>query len=341
MRIWKKIVTTALVLMAVSLPITAAAFSIDVGLRKDNENNYDGISADDSTLGVLGDLTEGTGLQNFEGDPIDPAAQDAGLSGVLGILTQIIDILKWIMGAIAVIFLVYTAGKLITAGEEVDDEYTKAKKSFFYIGIGLFSVFAIDVFINNVFVLSDGNFLGSVEEAKQAARIGSQEIRGIYNLFEIFLGIVAVFMMIYNGFRLVANAGDDDMIEKAKKNIIWAIVGIVLIGISEVFVKDIIFVDQGQRFDLNRAKELLVQITNFASGFIATIAIVMFIYAGYLYIISSVEEDNTEKAKKIVFSAVIGILIAGGAFAIVNTFVQFETEDAPAVLERAVEENLN
>ncbi|PIZ74899.1 hypothetical protein COY06_03520 [Candidatus Peregrinibacteria bacterium CG_4_10_14_0_2_um_filter_41_8] len=140
---------------------------------------------------------------------------------------------------------------------------------------------------------------------------------------------------------MVTNAGNDEALDNAKKNIGWGIAGIVLVGLSELIVKDILFVDAGQGgFDIERAKQLIVQLTNFISGFIAVTAVVMFIYAGYLYIFSAVGDDNTEKVKQAILGAIIGIIIAAGAYGLVNTFVKFEAPTFSEVIQGQIDSGL-
>jgi len=112
-----------------------------------------------------------------------------------------------------------------------------------------------------------------------------------------------------------------------KKVITWSIAGIVLIGISELIVKDIVFPQQGTQLpDVVRAQQLIVNITNFISGFIATVAVAMFMYGGFLYVTAVGKEEQTGKAKKVLFGAAIGLIIAMAAFAIVNTFIKLDPE---------------
>ena len=140
----------------------------------------------------------------------------------------------------------------------------------------------------------------------------------------MLIGTVAVAAIIISGVRLVANAGSEDETGKIKKHMMYAVMGLIVVAISEMFVKDIIFKDYGQTLGVDSAKRLIVQFTNFASGFITTVSVLSFFYAGYLYIFTSLEEGNMEKAKKIILGAIIGILIAAGAFAIVNTVIKLE-----------------
>lgn len=67
-------------------------------------------------------------------------------------------------------------------------------------------------------------------------------------------------------------------------------------------------------------RALILQIINFFLQFLGLVAVIMIIYAGVLYI-TSAGGDSTEKAKKIILYAVIGILIILLSWAIVNTIL--------------------
>lgn len=64
---------------------------------------------------------------------------------------------------------------------------------------------------------------------------------------------------------------------------------------------------------------LILGWVNFVLQIVAVIAIVVIIYAGFLYISSG--GDDAEKPKKIIMYVVIGIILIMGAYAIVNTFI--------------------
>jgi len=333
-----------IVMLACSLFVTtvpsALAFKIDVNVVP-KEDNTPLIDEKTSPLQFFENIGNATDLNNIKNETGANVVSEGGLGQITGLLSKIINIIKWAIGGVAVIFTIWTAVRMLTATDEAEAVMTDAKKGLTYLLIGLFSVFAIEIFVNNVLVIGDGNFLGSVDAARNAAGAASAEIRGIYNLGEIFLGIFAVGIIIFNGFKMVTNAGNDEALDNAKKNIGWGIAGIVLVGLSELIVKDILFVDAGQGgFDIERAKQLIVQLTNFISGFIAVTAVVMFIYAGYLYIFSAVGDDNTEKVKQAILGAIIGIIIAAGAYGLVNTFVKFEAPTFSEVIQGQIDSGL-
>ncbi len=56
--------------------------------------------------------------------------------------------------------------------------------------------------------------------------------------------------------------------------------------------------------------------------FLGIICVIFIIYAGFLYITSQGDEQNTDKAKNILMYAVIGILIILVSYALVNTIFE-------------------
>jgi hypothetical protein len=144
-------------------------------------------------------------------------------------------------------------------------------------------------------------------------------------------------MIIYAAFRMVTNAGDEELTEKMKNQVIYAVFGLFLVSLSEFVIKDIIFVDGGASFNRDSAMRLIVDLTNYFAGFITFAAFLGFLYGGYLYIVSGVTEDNTEKVKKIFFGGLIAILIAASGFAVVNTVIQLDSDTSPQILQNQLD----
>jgi len=62
-------------------------------------------------------------------------------------------------------------------------------------------------------------------------------------------------------------------------------------------------------------------IVNFFLYFLGFIATVMFIYGGVLYVTAAGNDENVQKAKKVLLYAIVGILVILLSFAIVNTII--------------------
>lgn len=69
------------------------------------------------------------------------------------------------------------------------------------------------------------------------------------------------------------------------------------------------------------AREFILNVTNFALSFLGIVAVVIIIYGGFLYVTAGGKDEQTEKGKKSVMYAVIGILVVLSSYAIVNTLI--------------------
>ncbi len=70
------------------------------------------------------------------------------------------------------------------------------------------------------------------------------------------------------------------------------------------------------------ARSYILNVVNFALGFLGLIAVVVVIYGGILYVISGGEPEKAGKGKKVIGFAAIGLLIVMGSFALVNTILR-------------------
>lgn len=68
-------------------------------------------------------------------------------------------------------------------------------------------------------------------------------------------------------------------------------------------------------------KEFVLNIVNFALGFLGLVAVIIVIYGGVLYVTAGGEQERTDKGKKAITYATIGLLIVMGSFAFVNTII--------------------
>lgn len=80
---------------------------------------------------------------------------------------------------------------------------------------------------------------------------GQTGLRGlvltIVNFFLTFLGLLAVVMVIYGGFLYVSSAGEEENVTKAKKILLYAVIGIILIVVSFALVNTILGVATNER----------------------------------------------------------------------------------------------
>ena len=65
-------------------------------------------------------------------------------------------------------------------------------------------------------------------------------INTIINVFSWVVGVVAVIMVIFGGFRYVTAAGNETKTKAAKDTILFALIGIIIVALAQTIVKYVI-----------------------------------------------------------------------------------------------------
>jgi hypothetical protein len=66
-------------------------------------------------------------------------------------------------------------------------------------------------------------------------------IGAVVNILSIVVGILAVIMIIFGGFRYITSAGDSGKITNAKNTIIYALVGLIIVVLAQAIVRFVLF----------------------------------------------------------------------------------------------------
>ncbi|MET1033149.1 MAG: TrbC/VirB2 family protein [Candidatus Saccharimonadales bacterium] len=62
-------------------------------------------------------------------------------------------------------------------------------------------------------------------------------IAAVINILSVLVGVIAVIMVIVGGFKYVTSGGDSSSIQSAKNTIIYALIGIAIVALSQTIVK--------------------------------------------------------------------------------------------------------
>lgn len=62
----------------------------------------------------------------------------------------------------------------------------------------------------------------------------------IVNIFLILAALVAAVFLVIGGVRYIASQGNDDEVQKAKNTILYAIIGLIVIGLSAAIVNFVV-----------------------------------------------------------------------------------------------------
>lgn len=81
------------------------------------------------------------------------------------------------------------------------------------------------------FLQENDRYRGAVDQPFREA------VTTFINYFLTFLGLIAVVMIVYAGVLLVTAQGQEEQINKGKKIILWAAIGILVIMLAYAFVQ--------------------------------------------------------------------------------------------------------
>jgi hypothetical protein len=62
-------------------------------------------------------------------------------------------------------------------------------------------------------------------------------IRKIVNVLSTIIGVIAVIMIIWGGFKYITSGGDSNQVASARNTIIYAIVGLIIVALAQFIVR--------------------------------------------------------------------------------------------------------
>ncbi|HEX5798452.1 MAG TPA: hypothetical protein VFX79_03795 [Candidatus Saccharimonadales bacterium] len=71
----------------------------------------------------------------------------------------------------------------------------------------------------------------------QAERSFSDLVTLVINVLSIVVGIIAVIMVIWGGFKFITSGGDSSKVTSARNTIIYAIIGLIIVALAQTIVK--------------------------------------------------------------------------------------------------------
>jgi hypothetical protein len=60
--------------------------------------------------------------------------------------------------------------------------------------------------------------------------------RKVVNLFSLVIGVIAIIMIIYGGFRYITSGGASERVGNAKNTLVYAIVGLIIVALAQIIV---------------------------------------------------------------------------------------------------------
>ena len=255
------------------------------------------------------------GLPSFQ-----KTGKETGTEQIQYGVSLVTDWVRNVLGAIAILFLVYGGVSYVTARGD-DTKVGKAKTSIMYAVIGLVVVVLAEQITSIFYPQGGAEDVGTY--ATTSARQASEVVRGVVAFAEGFVGVVAVAVLVYAGFLYVTARGEQSALDKAKKSAQYAIIGLFVVALSDFVVNNVFYPPSGElgAEQVSAGVQAIEGIVNFALGFVGVLATAFIIYGGFLYITAAGEPDRTKKATTIIRYAVVGIMIIMISYAIVGIVI--------------------
>ena len=253
----------------------------------------------------------------------------------------IVQTVRYIIGAVAILFIVYSGFRMVT-GWGKEEVYTKAKIGMLWAVIGL-AIVGMAGEVRTIFSLEKGGFLKDPNAILRSAVLFDQRTQIIITFIKYFVGAVAVAFIVRNGLRLIVLGASEDKIALDKKNLLYSVVGLILIILADTAVRQVFYKIDLTRYpgaggaepviDPVQGIKEIIGFTNFIVAIVGPLAVLALLAGGVMYLTAAGEEEKMNKAKKLIVAALVGIVLIYGAFAIVSTFVlgNFAANPPPAV----------
>ena len=144
----------------------------------------------------------------------------------------------------------------------------------------------------------------------------------IANLMIDFAAGAAVELIIWAGFQMLNSEGDEGKISTARRGVIYALLGLMLAGTSQLLVGYVATHDwTGAGSSL--PVQLLSGIADALLKVFNAVFLVVVILSGLRMVISQGKSDEFNKGKGWIFWSVIGAILVNIAYALVNAFINF------------------
>jgi NAD/NADP transhydrogenase beta subunit len=119
-------------------------------------------------------------------------------------------------------------------------------------------------------------------------------------------------MIVVAGILYMTSAGDQGKVETAKKAVTAALIGLALALAAPALLKEIYTVlgAAGAPTAHRTLSQIIIETIKVLSGFVGSIAVLMLVVGGIMYITSAGDSTKADTAKNIIQYAIIGLVVA-------------------------------
>ncbi|QQS58807.1 hypothetical protein IPN35_04350 [Candidatus Peregrinibacteria bacterium] len=257
----------------------------------------------------------------------DPVANNAPSSGSAILSNGIkaaVEVIRLFLGMIAIIWITWSGIQIIFSGGN-EESVKNGKRGITWALLGLVFSLVLDIIIFDILDLRN---LTTPELINTAAKETTLLVLNALSWFQSLIIIAAVAFLLISGWNMISAFGDTEKISQQKTVLTWVGVGVVVILLNEVLVKQVLYPymlsgDGIVKYSPDAARGIheITAILRYFLGFLAVISLAILVYGGGLWISAFGDEERIESGKKTVRGAIIGIIIILTSYALVATFV--------------------
>jgi hypothetical protein len=128
---------------------------------------------------------------------------------------------------------------------------------------------------------------------------------------------LALLAIVVGGIMYILSLGDEARAGRAKRIVLYAVIGLIIIGIIILILQTIcqvLNIQTSACLNLNppaTLPQIISNIGDFLLGLVVFLAFAAVVAGGVMYIMALGDESRVARAKRIILGAVIGIMIAG------------------------------
>src|SRR3989338_4039687 len=186
------------------------------------------------------------------------------------------------------------------------------------------------------------NPIGAPEASGPRATVIDIVFAGFAGFAGVF-GILVFGFMLINAFKLIISHGNEESITKAKQGLTWSVAAFVVAIFAFSLVSAVSEIFGGNKRDELATPDIIAPpigdagfveaFTTFFNGVLTTVVVaatLMLVYAGIKMVVASGNEEQITSAKTIMKWAVVGLIVTGLAFAILNGLDNLFVRSVPA-----------
>lgn len=260
--------------------------------------------------------------------PVPPRDQ-SGQEVLISIVFSAAGYAKTLLAVIGIGIISYLGYELVSGGEN-EDTVTNAKKGL-TMAIVAFVLISMSEDIARIFDMSEGTLLQNPQEILQRVHLFDNQVELGITFIKYVIGTAAVLGLVRAGAVFVTGGANEEKQTEARNMIVFSLAAFAIIFAGQIFIDKVFYKVNSEvysgitgvhpQLDAKEGVEQIVGITNLIVSLLGPIGVLALIYGAVLYATSGGEQEQMDKAKRILVACAIGFILVYGAFALVSTII--------------------